>query len=283
MDEHLFHPIMAAEMNSDYKHCDHFRIIAPLYQNLRITDVKPVTIIAHELQPLPAINAADIGCGTGRYTFLLFEHLREKAPIIHCIDYSTEMIKQLEQYSTEHGFRASSKIQASAMSLPLRNESLNCLFTFNAVHHFGLLEFFHETARILQDGGYLFVYTRLRSQNYRNVWGKFFPLFSSKETRLYELGDLSEAVIKVPSLRLQKTHTFKFIRKSNLENLIKRAQNHHYSTFDLYSPGEFKTALKQFCNNLLDYFNNPDNIQWVDENILLVVRKVCQNRLQAIP
>jgi SAM-dependent methyltransferase len=161
------------------------------------------------------------------------------------------------------------------MCLPLRDESLNCIFTFNAVHHFTLVEFLRETARILQDGGYLFVYTRLRSQNSRSVWGRFFPLFASKETRLYEYeaDELQHAITKIPSLRLQKTRTFKFNRKSNLESLSDRAKSHHYSTFDLYSRSEFNIALNQFRGNLRDYFDDPTNIQWVDENTLVILQK----------
>jgi ubiquinone/menaquinone biosynthesis C-methylase UbiE len=260
-------------MNSDYKHRDHFRAIAPRYKNLRITDEEPIAFIAQQLMPIPAIKATDIGCGTGRYTYLLLQYLRDKAPLIHCIDYSAAMLKQLQGYFAEYGFQAASTIKASAMCLPLRSESLNCIFTFNAIHHFTLLEFFRETARTLQDGGYLFVYTRLRSQNCRNIWGRCFPLFTSKETRLYELDELESAIIKIPGLRLKKTQTFKFRRKSNLSDLVYRAQNHHYSTFDLYSPREFKTALRQFSSDLLDCFDNPNNIQWVDENILLIFQK----------
>jgi len=260
-------------MFNDYKHSDHFRKIAPLYQSLRITDEEPITYIVHQLKSLTAIKAADIGCGTGRYTQLLFRHLRDKITFIYGIDYCAKMLRQFNRRFAEDGIRLAGTIKASAMCLPLSDESLNCIFTFNAVHHFALLELLHETARMLQDGGYLFVYTRLRNQNSRNVWGRFFPLFTSKETRLYEEDEFKEAITKIPSLRLQKTRTFEFNRKSNLERLSEQAKNHHYSTFDLYSRSEFKTALNQFQDNLRDYFDDPNHIRWVDENILFILQK----------
>jgi len=260
-------------MSTDYKHRDHFRKIAPLYQSLRITDEEAITYIVHQLKSLTAIKAADIGCGTGRYTQLLFRHLRDKLTFIYGIDYSAKMLGQFNRRFAEDSIRVAGTIKASAMCLPLCDESLNCIFTFNAVHHFALLEFLQETARILQDGRYLFVYTRLRSQNSRSVWGRFFPLFTSKETRLYEEDGLKKAITKIPSLRLQKTRTFEFNRKSNLERLSDQAKNHHYSTFNLYSRSEFKTALNQFHRNLRDYFGDPNNIRWVDENILLILQK----------
>lgn len=183
------------------------------------------------------------------------------------------MLGQFNRRFVEDSIRVAGTIKASAMCLPLSEESLNCIFTFNAVHHFSLLEFLHEMARILQDGGYLFVYTRMRSQNSRSVWGRFFPLFTSKETRLYEEDEWKEAITKIPSLRLQKTRTFEFNRKSNSERLGDQAENHHYSTFDLYTRSEFKTALNQFHDNLRGYFGDPNNIRWIDENILFILQK----------
>ena len=260
-------------MSTDYRHCGHFRKIAPLYQNLRITDEEPITNIVHQLRSQAAIKAADIGCGTGRYTQLLLRQLRDKLTFVYGIDYSAEMLRQFNRRYAEDGIRVAGTIQASAMALPLSDESLNCILTFNAVHHFALLGFLRETARILQDGGYLFVYTRLRNQNSRSVWGRFFPLFTSKETRLHEEDELQEAITKIPSLRLQKTQTFEFNRKSNLERLTDKAKNHHYSTFDLYSKSEFKTALNQFHENLRYHFGDPSNIRWIDENILFISQK----------
>lgn len=254
-------PARIDKMFTDYKHSDHFRKIAPLYQSLRTTDEEPISYIVHQLESLAAIKAADIGCGTGRYTQLLIRQLRDKITFIYGIDYSAKMLGRFNRGFAEDEFRVTGTIKASAMALPLSDESLNCIFSFNAVHHFALLEFLHETARILQDGGYLFVYTRLRSQNSRSVWGRFFPLFLSKETRLYEEDQLKDSIARIPSLRLQETRTFQFNRKSNLERLSDQAENHHYSTLDLYSRSEFRKALNQFRDNLRDNFSDLNDIQ----------------------
>jgi len=260
-------------MFAEYKQRNHFRKIAPLYKNLRTTDEEPITYIVHQLKSLTAIKAADIGCGTGRYTRLLFRHLQDKLTHIYGIDYNAKMLEQFNRRLVDDSIRVASTIRASAMRLPLSDESLNCIFTFNAVHHFALSEFLHEIVRILQDDGYLFVYTRLRSQNSRNAWGRFFPLFTSKETRLYEENELEKVITKIPGLKLQRTQTFKFNRKSSLERLNNQAKNHHYSTFELYSRNEFEIALNQFRDNLRDHFDDLNNIRWVDENILLVLKK----------
>ena len=192
---------------------------------------------------------------------------------MYCIDYSANMLGQVGRNFEKADSQAPDMIKSSAMCLPLRDESLNCVFTFNAVHHFTLLDFLRETERILRDGGFLFIYTRLRSQNSRSVWGRFFPMFDSKETRLYEEHDLQHAITKIPRLRLQKSQTFAFDRKSALESLIGKAEKQYYSTFDLYSRSELELALDEFRDNLRDHFDDPTKIQGVDGNILLILQK----------
>lgn len=260
-------------MSTDYERNDHFRRIAPLYQSLRKTDEDPIIYIGQQMRSLTAIKAADIGCGTGRYTQLLLRKLYDKLTFIYGIDYNAKMLGQFDRRFPENSIGVADRIKASAMGLPLSDESLNCILTFNAVHHFALSGFLQETARVLQDGGYLCVYTRLRNQNSRSVWGRFFPSFHSKETRLYEEDEFEEAAAQIPGLRMQKIRTFEFDRRSNLERLSDKAKNFHYSTFDLYSKSEFKTALNQFQNNLRDSFSDPDNIRWIDENTLFILQK----------
>jgi SAM-dependent methyltransferase len=260
-------------MNADYKHRNHFRRIAPIYGSLRTTDIEPIMYIVRQLKSMVSVNALDIGCGTGRYTILLYQHLQNKLSSIYVIDYNEKMLEQLNLLFAQESVQVSGIIRASAMHIPINHGFINSIFTFNSIHYFSLEEFLSEAARILPDGGYLFVYTRLRSQNSRNIWGRFFPLFASKEIRLYEADEFKDAISKISSMRLQKTRTFEFNRKSNVERLCEQAMSHHYSTFDLYSRGEFKFALKQFKSNLLDYFNDSHDIQWVDENILLILKK----------
>jgi SAM-dependent methyltransferase len=191
-----------------------------------------------------------------------------------CIDYSAAMLRQLRLHFAEERLEPPIAIKASAMGLPLQTESLNCIFTFNAIHHFGLPEFLREAARLLQPNGHLFVYTRTRTQNSQTIWGKHFPWFASKESRLHELDELSGAIDGVPALDLVRVQAFRFQRHGKLVDLIHRARNHHYSTFGLYSPREFNAALRRFARNLLRYFPDAHSIRWIDENTLLTLRKV---------
>lgn len=259
----------------------HFLRIADKYRDLRTTDTAPIIYITEQLQALPTIKAADVGCGTGRYDLKLFEHIGDKL-YFYCVDSSHTMLEQLRLYLREYMIQNFQTIKANAKNLPLQNTSLDCLLTFNAIHHFKVAQFLQESARVLKDDGYLFIYTRLRSQNSRNIWGRYFPQFSQKEIRLFELEELEALFQRAPTLKIQAIEFFKYERVCSFEQLVERARNHHYSTFCLYTKQEFAAALKQFKHNLREHFDDLHHIRWFDENVLVVARKT-MNRNETEP
>jgi len=252
---------------------EHFRRVAPIYESLRTTDLKPVARIAQYLLTLPFVTLADIGCGAGRYTYQLLRFLMNHVRHIDCVDSSAAMLQQLGQFLTVQGIKGFSMLKASAMALPIPALSLDGVLTFNAIHHFKLPRFLGEASRVLQDGGYLFIYTRTRSQNAHNIWGRFFPFFAEKETRLYELPELEAALRGVPQLQLQAVHSYRYPRHGTIERLIAQARGRHYSTFSLYGAREFECALQQFQLNLARHFPDLQDIHWQDENLMLIARK----------
>lgn len=250
----------------------HFSRIAQKYEYLRTTDSEPILLIKKKLKNLTNINAADIGCGVGRYDIKLFQYLGKKLHLT-CIDHNEKMLHELANNLKEHKIKKFKTIRALAMALPLNASIMNVIFTFNAIHHFRLFDFLKETCRILINNGYLFIYTRLRSQNKRNIWGRFFPEFYDKEKQLYELSKLKETLEKIPILKLESIEYFKYRRMAKLEWLITQATDQHYSTFYLYKEKEFKASLKKFQENIIHHFGNLDRIIWDDENIMLVIKK----------
>lgn len=163
----------------------HFSTIAPKYTDLRTADIQPILFIKKELQQYKKIEAADIGCGTGRYDLKAFQHFGKKL-YLRCVDCNEEMLNQLSGVLYRRKIKNFRVINSYAEKLPFKDASLDCIFAFNAIHHFKLLEFLREGSRVLREDGWMFLYTRLRSQNRRNIWGRYFPLFTQKETRLYE-------------------------------------------------------------------------------------------------
>lgn len=255
----------------------HFSEIAHKYRDLRTTDLEPIIFIKKKLKRLSKIEAADIGCGTGRYSLKLFRNLNNR-PLnnrlyLYCVDTSKEMLGQSKNYLIKHKIKDFETKKAPACDLPIKNDSLDCVFSFNAIHHFNLPEFLNEVSRVLKDKGYLFIYTRLKDQNEKNIWGKYFPMFNKKETRLYKLNELKKILRKVPELKIESTEFFKYNRINSMDRLLEQAENHHYSTFYLYNKKELRESFDGFKQNLQRRFKDLKNINWSDENILLVVRK----------
>lgn len=157
--------------------------------------------------------------------------------------------------------------------LPLKNHSLDCVFTFNAVHHFALEAFLRETGAALKESGRLFLYTRLPEHNEESVWGRHFPGFNEKETRLYELENMKKEIEGQTSLDLEEVKHFRYPRVSSLQKLLSQVQERHYSTFSLYTPQELDEALQEFEANILAAFPGPDHVEWTDGNVMLVLVK----------
>ncbi len=255
---------------------EHFSRIAPKYTRLRTTDLAPVRYVVKKLGKLNSVRAADIGCGSGRYDRLLFEHLQERLELV-CVDDNEGMLQVLREDLREYAPRLQ-VLRARARALPLASESLDCMFTFNAIHHFRIEAFLHEAARILKPGGRLFIYTRTRSQNSRNIWGKYFPQFYEKENRLFELFELNNLLAATSGLHIERLHLFQYRRREQMNRLLQQARQRHYSTLDLYTPAEFNLALAAFEQNLRREFPNPERVSWCDENLMLVAKRSAPSR-----
>ena len=252
---------------------DHFLHIAPQYRELRTTDLGPILFITNKLQGLPSIKAADIGCGAGRYSLKFVEHLGEKCHL-YCLDNNIGMLKQLKSYFQNHNVVNFLPVRIDSHKIPLQTDSLDCVMTFNAIHHFSLSHFLKESSRVLKNNGKLFIYTRLRDQNAKTIWGMHFPSFHKKENRLYELDEIKSVFEKDPNLNINSVKFFEHHRVYPLEKLIEQAKNHHYSTFKFYKRKEFKESLHKFIQNILNHYDNLDKITWKDQNTLLVIENV---------
>jgi ubiquinone/menaquinone biosynthesis C-methylase UbiE len=249
---------------------EHFSTIASKYQSVRTLDTEPILHIKRKLDEKTDINMADIGCGDGRYS-LEFLKTFDDSFYIHCVDYNENMLKSLENNLTKQNITNFCTRQGDANRLPLDNKSIDCIVTFNAIHHFDVPKFLSESLRSLKDNGRIFIYTRLKNQNAQSVWGKHFPLFVDLENRLYELNEL-ESHIKNADLSIHSTKTFEYSRTSSLDRLVNQAENNHYSTFALYDKESFDHSLDKFKQNIKNNFDDLEQIQWTDENILIEIK-----------
>jgi ubiquinone/menaquinone biosynthesis C-methylase UbiE len=249
---------------------DHFTKLASFYSQNRTFDHEAINYIIKKLASMSNIAAADIGCGDGRYSIKLIEKLRNRLSLT-CVDNNYEMLQQISNILPN--FKNLQTKYAFAEKLPFDDNSLDCIFSFNAIHHFKINEFAKECNRVLKNNGLLFIYTRLKEQNESNIWGKFFPDFSKKENRLFDNQSLTERISSQTSLNLKSTESFQHDRSSDIRTLVSKAEKKHYSTFSLYTVSEFEKSLGKFKQNIYQNFNNPENIQWVDENTMFVFQK----------
>jgi ubiquinone/menaquinone biosynthesis C-methylase UbiE len=258
------------ELTGDQKDIyEHFSDVAVLYNDLRTTDLEPVMFLKNMMGGNGNIVAADIGCGAGRYSLQFLQHLGLRH--LACIDVNESMVKQASSMLRATGLANFSTIEAAAEKIPLTDDSIDYVFTFNAIHHFDFAAFIQEAARIARDGGSIIIYTRLRSQNAENIWGAHFPFFLAKENRLYEVDELEQIITTIPALNIQCVKRFRYLRTASLDQLADLARSHHYSTFSLYGKGEFASALKGFQRNITQHFSDLEHIKWFDEYTMLVV------------
>ena len=243
----------------------HFTEIAPVYRTSRTTDTEPVQRIERELRDVLRPRGADVGSGAGRYVQLMFETIPDLSMV--CIDSNEAMLKQLAELLSRNGIDAFETRQSTAEALELETAAYDFVCSFNAVHHFDLAEFVAGSRDGLVVGGRLFVYTRLPEHNVRSIWGQCFPGFAQKETRLVTLGSLHKVIDNAPGLRFVAATCLRYRRHAPLGRLLEQARNRHYSTFSLYEPDEFETALADFEGTVKERFG--DLVEWDDENVLI--------------
>jgi len=253
----------------------HFGRIAHNYRNVRVTDTEPIDYIVSRLSgKLSEISILDVGCGTGRYTEQLIERLQSRITLL-CVDLSREMLNRCQealQLNIEMIDRAFSV--ATASLLPCKGSIADLVLAFNAIHHFDIRTFLAEASRVLKIGGILAIYTRTPEQNRQTIWGRYFPNFAKKESRLHSLDKWEKMISASPLLSLEEIRFFNFRRHISSQKLRELALTHHYSTFSFYARQEFYEALKVFEQRIERKFANFAKIPHVSPNVLLLLKRV---------
>jgi ubiquinone/menaquinone biosynthesis C-methylase UbiE len=195
-------------------------------------------------------------------------------PQLHltCLDRSSNMVAQTTRLLRDANIDRFKTVTADASELPLGSNSIDVVFTFNAVHHFNMPVFLREARRVLKKNGTIIIYTRLPSQNETSIWGKYFPDFNTVERRLYSLDSIEAVIRSIPGLALDTIKLFRFDRVSSLERLIEKVKAGHYSTFSLYEKERLEECIFEFRENVMRNFSDPDQLRWTDGNVLLAVK-----------
>jgi ubiquinone/menaquinone biosynthesis C-methylase UbiE len=249
---------------------EHFSGLAVSYNEIRTTDHEPIEYIRDLLSNYERCIAVDVGCGPGRYALLLLQMI----PQLHltCLDRSSKMVIETTRLLQAANMSRFKCVTADASEFPLNSNSVDVVFTFNAIHHFIMPAFLREAQRVLKRDGTIAIYTRLSSQNETSIWGKHFPDFTTVERRLYSLGGIEAAIRRIPGMWVDTIKFFRFDRVSSLESLVEKARAGHYSTFSLYETKHLESSIAEFRDGIVRNHVDVDRIRWTDGNVLLTVK-----------
>ena len=107
-----------------------------------------------------------------------------------CVDNTPAMLERVDGLLRANGIDQIQTLRSTAERLELEPGGYDFVSSFNAVHHFDFPEFLRRSRDGLARDGRLFVYGRLPECNARSIWGRYFPGFAQRETRLLTLRDL---------------------------------------------------------------------------------------------
>ena len=219
----------------------YFDDIAQDYEGVRGTEIWPSLLHTIRSVGSNTRHVLDVATGTG----LFGVRLAEEGFQVLGLDQNPHMLAQAicKAKQQDCSFRG---VLGLAEQLPLPERSISVMFSTNAIHHFDLQAHFSEVKRVLKPGGCYVVYTRFREQNDRSIWGRLFPHFAEKETRLYNPEDFQRLEAEFPELALESLDELSFEKPFSGDRLLQIARQRQYSTFAFYGEEEFWRAYATF-------------------------------------
>ena len=253
----------------------HFRHVSRRYDALRTFHGSIVDRTVEALEPLERpITLVDVGVGTGRYLLPILRQLKQGVPAsVHAVGVDTQSA-MLERFAERATAGCLTVVMADGHRLPLQDGIIDALLCFNAIHYFELRPFLAEAARVLLPGGRLLLYTRIPEQNRRTIWGRLFPLFADKERRLYSAEEIRTALELPGRFQLLEIAALQHAERTSAERLHEQARLRHYSTFDLYTPEEFRQALEVFQHRLEAEIDADGTIEYTHENTWVAAERL---------
>ena len=245
---------------------DYFVSISSKYDDLRGNEI--LTPLCNTLERLTSKGSKvlDVACGTGLFLIPIASRFDVE---LFGSDMSLNMIKTAHKKAENSNLKVKF-FNADVHHIPFSDECFDVLLSTNAIHHFDLIKSLKECARVLKKGGSYVVFSRFREQNDRSFWGKNFPKFAVKESRLYNREEFLDAAEKVEEFDLDNISELSFEKQATEEEILRQATNKKYSTFDLYSDEEFEESLKSFKN----WLNGKKDICHTAEIGEIIYRKV---------
>ncbi len=127
---------------------------------------------------------------------------------------------------------------------------------------------------MLTPTGQLVVYTRTPEQNRRTIWGRHFPEFAARETRLYRVKDVRAALQATGAFGSVRAQTVKWTVTTSLSRLVEQATHYHYSTFRLYSDDALRAAIDTFRQRVRQAFRDVTHITHDNDHVLVIAQRM---------
>ena len=259
---------------------DHFTEVSSQYEKFRELDLRAVHIISEVLavaidQRRPVVRLLDVGTGEGRYLDAVSESLSASLanrvlPI--GVDLSPAMLTQAHVRNTHVGLGVQYLVSASE-TLPFLTASCDAITCFNAVHHFDLTRFISEASRVLMPSGQLVLYTRTPEQNRCTIWGRYFPEFATRETKLYRRSDLQLALQAAEVFDSIHVQMIPWTITTSLSRLIEQVVHFHYSTFRLYSNDLLHAAIDTFQYRVRQAFSDMAHVTFSNDHTVVIAKR----------
>ncbi len=259
---------------------DHFAKVSARYRTLRELDFEAVRIVsdvvARAVDLGRPVRLVDVATGSGRYLDAV-NHCLGSALGMQVVsiglDLSPPMLRQARIRNRHAGLRTRHLVGA-VETLPFRASSCDVMTCFNAVHHFDLARFAGEASRVLTPSGQLVVYTRTPEQNRRTIWGRHFPEFATRETRLHEVNDVRAALEATGAFRSVRAQTVAWPVTTSLVRLVEQVTHYHYSTFRLYSEDALRAAIDTFHQRVREAFRDVTHITHDNDHVLVIAQRM---------
>ena len=259
---------------------DHFAKVSARYRMLRDLDLGAVRIIsdvvARAVDPGRPVRLVDVATGSGRYLDAVSDFLGSALAMTVVpigLDLSPSMLTRGHIGDGHAGLRARHLV-GTVESLPFRSSSCDVMTCFNAVHHFNLARFAGEASRVLTPTGQLVIYTRTPGQNRRTIWGRHFPEFATRETRLHRVNDIQAALQATGAFGSVRAQTVAWMVTTSLSRLVEQATHYHYSTFRLYSDDALRAGIDTFRQRVRQAFSDVTHITHDNDHVLVIAERM---------
>ncbi|MBP1672339.1 MAG: methyltransferase domain protein [Bacteroidetes bacterium] len=143
------------------------------------------------IKPLTAESkVADIGCGTGKQTIVLAQHLPSK---VVAIDLFQKFIDILNQNSKGLGLQEKlTGIVGNMETLPFQEEEYDLLWSEGAIYNIGFQKGITEWRKFLKKGGYIAVteaswFTNERPEEIDQFWKDAYPEIDTISNKIHQI------------------------------------------------------------------------------------------------